>query len=53
MNDTIGFLDLNNMDIDTKIVILSGLVRSKVMVNNGRQCKAFAYISFPNRSRLF
>ena len=53
INDTIGFLDLKNIDVETKIVILSALVRklwSKmsfcIMVDNVKKtCLPVAYIA--------
>ena len=56
-NSTIGFLDLKNIELDTKIIILSAL-SSKVKVkdfflHNGNQCNAFMYTTRSNCSRYF
>ena len=56
-NGTIGFLDLKNIDLDTKIVILSALVQKfmvkDISLHNGGQRNMFVYITRSNRPRYF
>ena len=57
INYTIRFLNLKNMDLDTKIVILSALVQVMVkdvsLHNNGGQRNTFVYVASSNCSKYF
>ena len=57
INGTIRFSDLKNIDLDTKIVILSALVQmlwlKVVFLQNGCERNAFAYILYSNQSKYF